>query len=71
MTHVQRATDVVQAQWHKSTRSGDTGGSCVEVADLTVALAVRDSKDPDGPALLFDRDAWSSFVVGLRRGLRG
>ncbi|WTY79637.1 DUF397 domain-containing protein [Micromonospora sp. NBC_01405] len=26
--------------------------------------------DPDGPALLFDRDAWSSFVVGLRCGLR-
>lgn len=71
MTHVQRAADVAHAQWRKSTRSGDTGGSCVEVAELTAVLAVRDSKDPDGPALLFDRGAWSSFVVGLRRGLRG
>ncbi|MFI1274993.1 DUF397 domain-containing protein [Micromonospora sp. NPDC020751] len=31
--------------------------------------AARDSKDPEGPALLLDRGAWSSFVVGLRRGL--
>jgi hypothetical protein len=41
------------------------------VAELSSALAVRDSKDPGGPALRFGRGAWSSFVVGLRRGLRG
>ncbi|WP_433686718.1 DUF397 domain-containing protein [Micromonospora carbonacea] len=41
------------------------------MAELSDALAVRDSKDLGGPALLFDRYAWSSFVVGLRRGLRG
>ncbi|TDB75434.1 DUF397 domain-containing protein [Micromonospora sp. KC723] len=69
--HVQRATDVANARWWKSTRSGDTGGSCVEVAELPDALAVRDSKDPDGPALLFGRGAWSTFVTGLRRGQRG
>ncbi|NBE83632.1 DUF397 domain-containing protein [Micromonospora sp. NEAU-HG-1] len=38
------------------------------MAELSSVLAVRDSKDPAGPALLFGRDAWSSFVVGLRRG---
>ncbi|MCX4471128.1 hypothetical protein C5N14_20345 [Micromonospora sp. MW-13] len=55
-------------KWRKSSRSSASGSNCVEVAELTDALAVRDSKDPEGPALLFDRDAWSSFVVGLRRG---
>ncbi|TDC41106.1 DUF397 domain-containing protein [Micromonospora sp. KC213] len=69
--HVQRATDVANARWRKSARSGDTGGSCVEVAEPSDALAVRDSKDPDGPALLFGRKAWSSFVANLRHGLPG
>lgn len=71
VTHVRRATDLVSAQWRKSIRSGDTGGSSVEVADLMPVLAVRDSKDPGGPALLFERAAWSLFIVGLRTGLRG
>ncbi|MEU7619812.1 DUF397 domain-containing protein [Micromonospora rifamycinica] len=57
--------------WRKSARSSANGSDCVEVAEFSEVLAVRDSKDPGGPALLFDRGAWSSFVVGLRRGLRG
>ncbi|WFE66915.1 DUF397 domain-containing protein [Micromonospora sp. WMMD714] len=57
--------------WRKSARSSANGSDCVEVGELPEGLAVRDSKDPGGPALLFDRGAWSSFVVGLRRGLRG
>lgn len=60
------APDVHAGKWRKSSRSSASGSNCVEVAELPDALAVRDSKDPDGPALLFDRDAWSSFVVGLR-----
>ncbi|WFE57026.1 DUF397 domain-containing protein [Micromonospora sp. WMMD712] len=63
--------DPAQVFWRKSSRSGANDSNCVEVADFSAALAVRDSKDPDGPTLRFDRDAWSSFVVGLRRGLRG
>ncbi|MER6616744.1 DUF397 domain-containing protein [Streptomyces xantholiticus] len=39
------------AAWRKSSYSGDTGGQCVEVADLAPHVAVRDSKNPDGPAL--------------------
>ncbi|TNH22359.1 DUF397 domain-containing protein [Micromonospora orduensis] len=51
------------AQWRKSTRSGDNGGACVEVADnLPGLVAVRDSKDPDGPSLTFSPAAWTSFI---------
>jgi len=50
------------AQWRKSSYSGDTGGSCVEVADFPHLVAVRDSKNPDGPALAFAPAAFAAFV---------
>ncbi|MET8045628.1 DUF397 domain-containing protein [Micromonospora sp. NPDC005215] len=62
------ATDLANVTWRRSTRSSANGSDCVEVGEMSSGFAVRDSKDPDGPALLFDRDAWSSFVTGLRRG---
>jgi hypothetical protein len=55
--------DLTGAQWRKSTRSGDNGGNCVEVADnLPDVVAVRDSKDPAGSALTFSPDSWTAFV---------
>ncbi|MGW0431133.1 DUF397 domain-containing protein [Micromonospora sp. NPDC003197] len=55
--------DLTDARWRKSSRSGASGGNCVEVADnLPGAVAVRDSKDPHGPALVFPPAAWRSFV---------
>lgn len=46
--------DLSAAVWRKSSRSGDSGGQCVEVAaNLPGVVAVRDSKDPSGPKLLF------------------
>ncbi|WP_328340076.1 DUF397 domain-containing protein [Micromonospora sp. NBC_00421] len=55
--------DLTGAIWHKSTRSGTGGGDCVEVADnLAGIVAVRDSKDPSGPALAFEPAAWKAFV---------
>ncbi|MFI5929270.1 DUF397 domain-containing protein [Micromonospora sp. NPDC051543] len=59
------------ARWRKSTRSNGSGGNCVEVADnLPGLVAVRDSKDPSGAALVFTADAWRAFVESdtLRRG---
>ncbi|SCG67347.1 DUF397 domain-containing protein [Micromonospora halophytica] len=51
------------ARWRKSSRSGSSGGECVEVADnLPGVVAVRDSKDPTGPALTFTPAAWERFV---------
>jgi len=59
--------DLTGARWHKSTRSGSNGGDCVEVADnLPDVIGVRDSKDPDGPALIFGRDTWTEFIRTLK-----
>ncbi|MGK5519997.1 DUF397 domain-containing protein [Micromonospora sp. URMC 107] len=56
--------DLTGAQWRKSTRSSSNGGNCVEVADnLPGVVAVRDSKDPTGPALTFSPVAWRAFVA--------
>ncbi|MET9377110.1 DUF397 domain-containing protein [Streptomyces sp. NPDC002992] len=59
------------AAWRKSSYSGDTGGQCVEVADLTAHVAVRDSKNPDGPAFLATPAAFSAFVTATAEGLLG
>ncbi|MCP3785335.1 DUF397 domain-containing protein [Micromonospora sp. A3M-1-15] len=55
--------DLAGARWRKSTRSGDNGGNCVEVADnLPDVVAVRDSKDRSGPVLIFTPDSWTAFL---------
>ncbi|MFE8014368.1 DUF397 domain-containing protein [Streptomyces antibioticus] len=54
------------AAWRTSTYSGDTGGQCVEVAATTPCTAVRDSKAPHGPALLFPAEAWEGFLESLK-----
>ncbi|PZG16955.1 DUF397 domain-containing protein [Nonomuraea aridisoli] len=56
------------AQWHKSSASGDNG-QCVEVAtNLPGIVAVRDSKNPHGPALIFTPGEWTAFLTGVDRG---
>ncbi|WP_330438506.1 DUF397 domain-containing protein [Micromonospora sp. NBC_00821] len=56
--------DLSNARWRKSTRSGASGGNCVEVAsNLPGVVAVRDSKDATGPALNFAPAAWAAFVA--------
>ncbi len=53
--------------WRKSTYSGGNGGDCVEMASVVGPLvAVRDSKDPNGPNLAFTTPMWQSFVQRLR-----
>ncbi|MGW0504846.1 DUF397 domain-containing protein [Micromonospora sp. NPDC003241] len=50
-------------RWRTSTRSTDSGGNCVEVADnLPGVVLVRDSKDRSGPSLTFAPTAWRSFL---------
>lgn len=55
--------------WRKSTHSNPDGGECIEVSDDHPALVpVRDSKDPDGPALIFEAAAWTAFVTAVKAG---
>ncbi|MFJ2081842.1 DUF397 domain-containing protein [Micromonospora chokoriensis] len=55
--------DLSNARWRKSTRSGASGGNCVEVAsNLLGVVAVRDSKNVAGPALAFTPAAWAAFL---------
>ncbi|MBB5828813.1 DUF397 domain-containing protein [Micromonospora carbonacea] len=60
-------SDLTDARWRTSTRSGTNGGDCVEVADnLAGIVGIRDSKDPGGPALTVPPTAWSAFVAGVK-----
>jgi Domain of unknown function (DUF397) len=55
--------------WRKASYSGGNGGGCVEVASTPAArVAVRDSKDPDGPRLAFSPAGWQAFTRQLKRG---
>jgi hypothetical protein len=58
--------DLSRAKWRKSTWSGNDG--CVEVAFLEGRVAVRDSKDPRGPVLVFPAHEWAEFVGAARTG---
>jgi len=53
-------------QWRKSTYSGGQGGNCVEIARMTGVIAVRDSKDPEGPALGFVPREWRGFLTAVK-----
>ncbi|WP_248961710.1 DUF397 domain-containing protein [Sphaerisporangium perillae] len=55
--------EFANAQWRKSTFSGDDGSNCVEVAVLSSGRrAVRDSKDRSGPVLVVTPAAWVTFL---------
>lgn len=60
-------TDLRKAAWRKSSYSGGTNDNCVEVAgNLPGVVAVRDSKNPSGPALAFSPGAWREFLATVR-----
>lgn len=61
------APDLGDVTWRKSTRSG-ANGNCVEVVQLDDGVAVRDSKNPTGPALLFTPAEWDAFIGGVKDG---
>ena len=60
--------DLTDAQWRKSSRSGGNTDMCVEVAFVDEAIAVRDSKNTNGPVLVFTRGEWDAFVEGAKDG---
>jgi hypothetical protein len=63
------ASTLTGATWIRSSRSGPTGGNCVEVAFLADGqIAMRNSRHPQGPALIFTRSEWDAFLGGARGG---
>jgi Domain of unknown function (DUF397) len=58
--------DVTGIAWRKSSYSGSNGGACVEVGTVGPAVAVRDSKHPDGPQLAFAPDTWKAFTAQVK-----
>ncbi len=60
--------DLTGAVWRKSSASGPYSDNCVEVASVVDVVAVRDSKDPDGPVLLFPKKQWAAFVGCVKGG---
>lgn len=62
------AEDEQDPRWRRSSLSSHRGDDCVEVALIASSVAVRDSKDPDGPRLAVSQPAWAAFVDAARSG---
>ena len=62
-----KSIDLAHAKWRKAKASSNSS-NCVEVANLGAHAAVRDSKNPDGPALVFGRETFGAFLDGAKRG---
>jgi hypothetical protein len=60
--------DRSRAGWRKSSRSGGSGGNCVEVARVAATRLVRDSKNPHGGVLAVDARALRSLVTQIKQG---
>ncbi|WP_407286976.1 DUF397 domain-containing protein [Streptomyces sp. BP-8] len=59
--------DLGPANWRKSSYSNDDGADCVEVADNIPGLVpVRDSKNPEGGALILPAGAWHHFITAVK-----
>jgi Domain of unknown function (DUF397) len=54
--------DLSRITWRKASYSSGNGGACIEVGSAPRTVAVRDSKDPDGPKLAFTPGRWQDFT---------
>lgn len=64
-----RTPDLSTAVWRKSSYSEGGANDCVEVSDDHPGIVpVRDSKRPDGSALIFSVSSWSAFMAGVKSG---
>jgi hypothetical protein len=58
--------DMSSAIWRKSSYSGANGGNCIEITAAGHIVAVRDSKDSQGPVLAFGPQAWKTFATQVK-----
>ncbi|MFC1436574.1 DUF397 domain-containing protein [Streptacidiphilus sp. N1-3] len=65
-THVADST-TLNVDWQKAAASG-AQGDCAELAQLGNMVALRQSTDPHGPALLFDRSVISALLAAVKAG---
>ena len=70
--------DLTSATWRTSSYSGGNGGQCIQIAaipsssgDPNALCAVRDSRDPSGPALVFGSRQWRAFTAAIKAGMTG
>ena len=64
-----RASELRSARWRKSSFSGNGNNNCVEMTRLaTGEVAVRNSRDPDGPTLIYTRAEVEALIRGVRNG---
>ncbi|MGW6455943.1 DUF397 domain-containing protein [Streptomyces sp. NPDC055078] len=69
---VEVGASTLPVTWRKSTHSSTNGGECLEVGEgIAHVVPVRDSKNPHGPALMFESAVFTSFVSAVRRGRFG
>ncbi|MCP9952994.1 DUF397 domain-containing protein [Actinomadura madurae] len=59
--------EIAKVAWRKSSHSTNNGGDCVELTSTPSTVAVRDSKNPDGPELLVTRKAFAALLSELKR----
>jgi hypothetical protein len=63
------STDLApERAWFKSSYSDSGGQNCIEATPLSPHLAIRDSKNTDGPALLVPSHAWAAFIAHVTAG---
>jgi hypothetical protein len=58
--------DLSRITWRKASYSSGNGGACIEVGTAPRTVAVRDSKDPAGPALAFAPGRWQAFTRAVK-----
>ena len=58
--------DLSRIEWRTSSYSSSNGGQCVQVGTGPQFVAVRDSQDPAGPALVLSQDDWRAFLGHLK-----
>ncbi|QNP69685.1 DUF397 domain-containing protein [Streptomyces roseirectus] len=56
---------VMDVSWKKASTSG-ANGNCVELAPYQNRIAIRDSKSPHGPAILYSHSAATTLLISLK-----